>query len=68
MVRNPLPTSLAQHVPARVVMEILGHSQIALTMDLYGNPRELHQMGAFALVAWQAGFRSSRGRLAAGGV
>ena len=26
---------LAQHVPARVVMEILGHSQIALTMNTY---------------------------------
>jgi len=37
MVRNPLPTSLAQHVPARVVMEILGHSQIALTMNTYSH-------------------------------
>jgi integrase len=26
---------LAQNVPARVVMEILGHSQIALTMNTY---------------------------------
>lgn len=28
---------LAQHVPARVVMEILGHSQIALTMNTYSH-------------------------------
>ena len=28
---------LAQHVPMRVVMEILGHSQIALTMDTYSH-------------------------------
>jgi integrase len=26
---------LAQKVPARVVMEILGHSQISMTMDTY---------------------------------
>ena len=28
---------LAQHVPARVVMEILRHSQIALTMNAYSH-------------------------------
>jgi integrase len=28
---------LAQHVPARVAMEILGHSQIALTMNTYSH-------------------------------
>ncbi len=28
---------LAQGVPARVVMDILGHSQIAVTMDLYSH-------------------------------
>ena len=28
---------LAQDVPARVVMEILGHSQIALTMNTYAH-------------------------------
>jgi integrase len=28
---------LAQHVPARVVMEILGHSQIGLTMNTYSH-------------------------------
>jgi integrase len=28
---------LAQGVPARVVMEILGHSQIAVTMDIYSH-------------------------------
>jgi integrase len=30
---------LAQNVPARVVMEILGHSQIALTMNTYSHRR-----------------------------
>lgn len=29
------PLLLAQNVPARVVMEILGHSQLAMTTDLY---------------------------------
>ena len=28
---------LAQGVPARVVMDVLGHSQIAITMDLYSH-------------------------------
>jgi integrase len=28
---------LAQHVPARVVMEILGHSNISLTMNTYSH-------------------------------
>ena len=28
---------LAQGVPARVVMDILGHSQIAVTMDIYSH-------------------------------
>ena len=28
---------LAQGVPARVVMEILGHTQISTTMDLYAH-------------------------------
>ena len=28
---------LAQHVPARIVMEILGHSQLAMTTDLYSH-------------------------------
>ena len=28
---------LAQNVPARVVMEILGHSQLAITTDLYSH-------------------------------
>jgi integrase len=41
---------LAQGVDQRVVMEILGHSQISMT-SRYANPRELHQTGAFAQVA-----------------
>jgi integrase len=28
---------LAQNVPARAVMEILGHSQLAMTTDLYSH-------------------------------
>ena len=28
---------LAQGVPPRVVMDVLGHSQIAITMDLYSD-------------------------------
>jgi integrase len=28
---------LAQNVPTRVVMEILGHSQLAMTTDLYSH-------------------------------
>lgn len=30
-----VPLMLAQGVPARVVMDVLGHSQIALTMNTY---------------------------------
>jgi integrase len=32
-----LPLLLAQNVPARVVIEILGHSQLAITTDLYSH-------------------------------
>jgi integrase len=35
---------LAQNVPARVVMEILGHSQLAMTTDLY-SPRDADRYG-----------------------
>jgi integrase len=38
-------------VHPRVSMRILRHSKIAITMELYTNPRKLHQTGAFALVA-----------------
>jgi integrase len=34
------------------VKELLGHASITTTVDTYGNPRELHQTGAFAQVAW----------------
>jgi integrase len=36
----------------KVVQRVLGHATASMTIDLYGNPRELHQTGAFALVAW----------------
>jgi integrase len=42
---------LAQGTPLHVVSEVLGHASIAITKDVYGNPRELHQTGAFAQVA-----------------
>jgi integrase len=38
--------------PPKMLQEIMGHASITTTLDLYGNPRELHQTGAFALVAW----------------
>lgn len=47
---------LAQHVPARVVMEILGHSQIALTMNTYSHVApEVSREAAdrMARVLWQ---------------
>jgi len=28
---------LAQNVPARIVMEVLGHSQLSMTTDLYSH-------------------------------
>ena len=30
-------TSIAHGVPERVVMDVLGHSQMAITMDLYSH-------------------------------
>jgi hypothetical protein len=33
-------------------MQMLRHSRVAITMEIYINPRKLHQTGAFALVAW----------------
>jgi integrase len=47
---------LAQGVPARVVMEILGHSQIALTMNTYSHVApEVSREAAdrIAQVLWQ---------------
>ena len=42
----------ALDVHPRVAMQILRHSKIAVTMEIYTNPRELHQTGAFAQVTW----------------
>jgi integrase len=42
---------LAQGVPARVVMEMLGHSQIGVTVNIYSKARELHQAGEKPQVA-----------------
>jgi integrase len=47
---------LAQGVPARLVMEILGHSQIALTMNTYSHvaPEVSHEAAErMARVLWQ---------------
>ncbi len=41
---------LAQHVPPRVVMETLGHSQIALTMDTYSHVMPVMQREAATLM------------------
>ena len=45
---------------------VLEHSQTDEPTGTWANPRELHQTGAFALVAWWAGFRNGCGWLAAG--
>ena len=39
---------LAQRVPMRVIMEILGHSQITLTMNLYAHVEQTVQHEALA--------------------
>jgi site-specific recombinase XerD len=41
---------LAQGVPARVVMEILGHSQISVTMNTYSHVLPEMQRGAAELM------------------
>jgi integrase len=41
---------LAQHVPMRVIMEILGHSQIALTMNLYAHVLPAVEREALAMM------------------
>jgi integrase len=43
---TPVSLLLAQGVPARVVMEILGHTQIAVTMDIYSHVRPAMQSDA----------------------
>ena len=51
-----LTTSIAQGVPARVVMEMLGHSQISLTLGTYSHVApELQQEAADRIgrVLWQ---------------
>jgi len=45
---------------------VLEHCETDEPSGTWTNPRELHQTGAFAQVAWWAGFRNGRGRLAAG--
>jgi site-specific recombinase XerD len=36
-------------VHIKAVADLLGHSSISITGDIYGNPRELHQAGEFRL-------------------
>jgi hypothetical protein len=38
-------------VPIDVLAELLDHRNLNVTRCYYRNPRELHQTGAFALVA-----------------
>ena len=45
---------------------VLEHSQTDEPTGTWTNPRELHQTGALALVAWWTEFRNGCGRLAAG--
>ena len=65
---------LAQDVPARVVMEILGHSQIALTMNTYshvapeGLSRGCRPDGARALAGQPRGSNAAGRRRAMSGV
>jgi hypothetical protein len=42
----------ARGVPVQAIALLAGHNQTATTELIYRNPRELHQTGAFALVAW----------------
>jgi site-specific recombinase XerD len=50
-------------VPVHVVSRRLGHADVQTTLNIYGNPRELHQTGENPQVAWSAqapnGFRCS---------
>ena len=45
---------------------VLEHADVDEPSGTWTNPRELHQTGAFALVAWWAGFCNGCGWLAAG--
>jgi hypothetical protein len=45
---------------------VLEHADIDEPSGTWTNPRELHQTGALALVAWWTEFRNGCGRLAAG--
>jgi integrase len=47
-----LRMSRDESLTMRDVQVILGHAHLSTTADVYLNPRELHQTGAFALVAW----------------
>ena len=42
---------LAQGVPARAIMDVLGHAEVGVTMNTYANSRELHQTGEKSQVA-----------------
>jgi hypothetical protein len=49
-VGKPLPTSFAAGVPARTIMEVLGHSAIGVTMNTYAHVLpELRQEAADAI-------------------
>ena len=58
---------LAQNVPARIVMEILGHSQIALTMNTYSHvaPEVSREAaGRMARMLWQDKAKAQANRTA----
>ena len=39
-------------VPVEEIARLVGHTSTRTTEVVYRNPRELHQTGAFAQVAW----------------
>jgi integrase len=41
-----------QGVPVEEIARLAGHASSRTTEVIYRNPRELHQTGAFAQVAW----------------
>jgi hypothetical protein len=47
---------------------VLEHADIDEPSGTWTNPRELHQTGALALVAWWAGFGNGCGWLSGGAV